>query len=53
LEAISQKITDLTGARFNAILTRLYFDGKDNIAWHTDGRTFLGDEPVIASLSLG
>jgi alkylated DNA repair dioxygenase AlkB len=39
--------------RFNAFLLRLYFDGNDEIAWHTDGRTFLGDEPTIASLSLG
>jgi alkylated DNA repair dioxygenase AlkB len=39
--------------RFNAFLLRLYFDGEDEIAWHTDGRTFLGDEPTIASLSLG
>jgi len=41
------------GVIFNTFLLRLYFDGKDEIAWHTDGRTFLGDEPTIASLSLG
>lgn len=39
--------------QFNAFLLRLYFDGNDEIAWHTDGRTFLGEEPTIASLSLG
>lgn len=39
--------------QFNAFLLRLYFDGNDEIAWHTDGRTFLGDKPAIASLSLG
>ena len=39
--------------QFNAFLMRLYFDGNDEIAWHTDGRTFLGDEPAIASLSFG
>lgn len=42
-----------SGITFNAFLLRLYFDGKDEIAWHTDGRTFLGEEPTIASLSLG
>lgn len=26
---------------FNAMLVRLYFDGVDEIAYHTDGRTFL------------
>ena len=31
----------------------MYFDGNDQITWHTDGRTFLGPEPTIASLSLG
>ncbi|KAL9188809.1 hypothetical protein ACHAXT_007187 [Thalassiosira profunda] len=39
--------------QFNAFLLRLYFDGNDEIAWHTDGRTFLGEEPTIASLSFG
>lgn len=38
---------------FNAMLLRLYFDGNDEIAWHTDGRTFLGATPTIASLSFG
>ena len=28
--------------KFNSLLVRLYFDGDDNIAWHTDGRVFLG-----------
>ena len=38
---------------FIAMLLRLYFDGNDEIAWHTDGRTFLGNAPTIASLSFG
>ena len=42
-----------TGWIYNSILIRLYFDGKDEIAWHTDGRTFLGKTPTIGSLSLG
>ena len=50
IEKVSKACKD---AKFNMILLRLYFDGNDNIAWHTDGRTFLGKEPVIASLSLG
>jgi hypothetical protein len=41
------------GRIYNAILVRLYFDGKDEIAWHTDGRKFLGSRPTIGSLSLG
>ena len=38
---------------FNSMLLRLYFDGNDEIAWHTDGRKFLGATPTIASLSFG
>ena len=38
---------------FNAMLLRLYFDGDDNIEWHTDGRVSLGNAPTIASLSFG
>lgn len=53
-DRIIQKVSAATGnASYNAILLRLYFDGSDNIAWHTDGRTFLGKTPTIASLSLG
>ena len=51
---IIDKVRKATGnVPYNAVLVRLYFDGTDNIAWHTDGRTFLGPEPTIASLSLG
>ena len=51
---IIAKVRKATGnVPYNAVLVRLYFDGQDNIAWHTDGRTFLGPEPTIASLSLG
>lgn len=52
-DEIIRKVSEKTNAKYNAILLRLYFDGNDNIAWHTDGRTFLGPTPVIASLSLG
>ncbi|EOD31528.1 hypothetical protein EMIHUDRAFT_58725, partial [Emiliania huxleyi CCMP1516] len=47
------KEAQASGGPFNAILLRLYMDGADEIAWHTDGRTFLGERPTIGSLSLG
>jgi len=50
---VAQVSTCCGGAPFNAVLMRLYFDGSDEIAWHTDGREFLGLTPTIASLSLG
>ena len=53
LKPLVEKVERACGERFNAMLVRLYFDQGDEIAWHTDGRTFLGPEPTIASLSLG
>ena len=50
---VAQVSQQCGGVPFNAMLVRLYFDGADEIAYHTDGRTFLGDTPTIASLSLG
>lgn len=47
------RVQSYCSSPFNAMLLRLYFDGADEIAWHTDGRTFLDDSPTIASLSLG
>ena len=53
LQPIVDGVSAACATPFNAILVRLYFDGNDEIAYHTDGRTFLGTAPVIASLSLG
>jgi alkylated DNA repair dioxygenase AlkB len=53
LQPLVDKVSADLGVPFNALLLRLYFDGDDEIAWHTDGRTFLGKTPVIASLSFG
>jgi len=53
LKPLCESVSKVLGTSFNAFLVRLYFDGKDNIAWHTDGRKFLGQRPTIASLSLG
>lgn len=50
---VDQVSSDLSHPPFNAMLLRLYFDGSDEISWHTDGRTFLGSQPTIASLSFG
>jgi hypothetical protein len=53
LQPLVRAVERRLGAPFNAVLLRLYFDGDDEIAWHTDGRTFLGAAPTIASLSFG
>jgi alkylated DNA repair dioxygenase AlkB len=41
------------GARFNSVLLNRYRSGADSMGWHADREPELGDEPVIASLSLG
>jgi alkylated DNA repair dioxygenase AlkB len=41
------------GQRFNSVLLNLYRDGRDSVSWHTDNEPGLGQNPVIASISLG
>lgn len=38
---------------FNVILANRYHHGRDFMGWHSDNEKSLGDEPVIASISLG
>ncbi|RUO27059.1 alpha-ketoglutarate-dependent dioxygenase AlkB [Aliidiomarina minuta] len=37
----------------NAVLANLYRDGNDKMGWHSDNEPELGEQPVIASVSLG
>jgi alkylated DNA repair dioxygenase AlkB len=41
------------GVRFNSVLINAYRDGQDAMGWHADDEPELGDEPSIASVSLG
>lgn len=47
------RIEDLSGERFTTCLLNLYRDGKDSNGWHADNEKELGDQPFIASVSLG
>ncbi|MBC7794880.1 MAG: alpha-ketoglutarate-dependent dioxygenase AlkB [Clostridia bacterium] len=47
------KVESVARSRFNSVLLNLYRDGNDSVAWHADNEPELGDEPVIASLSVG
>jgi len=38
---------------FNSVLLNYYRNGRDSNGWHSDDEPELGDNPVIASLSLG
>lgn len=50
---MKQDIEAATGHRFNSVLLNLYRDERDSVGWHSDNERELGDDPVIASLSLG
>ncbi len=42
-----------TGFEFNICLVNLYRSGADSNGWHADDEKELGENPVIASISLG
>ena len=53
LSATRDLLVREVGALFNYMLGNRYRSGADCVGWHSDDETDLGDEPVIASLSLG
>lgn len=50
---LKQRCELLAGQPFNSVLANLYRDGQDSMGWHQDNEPELGQQPVIASLSLG
>ena len=50
---IRQRIEAIADASFNAVLVNLYRNGSDSNGWHADDEAELGQNPVIASVSLG
>ncbi|TRO65383.1 alpha-ketoglutarate-dependent dioxygenase AlkB family protein [Christiangramia sabulilitoris] len=53
LEEIRTNCEKVCNSSFNVCLANLYRDGSDSMGWHSDNEKELGDEPVIASVSLG
>lgn len=53
LLAVKHKIESTGPWSFNSVLANLYRDGKDSMGFHSDNEKELGQNPVIASLSLG
>jgi alkylated DNA repair dioxygenase AlkB len=51
--ALRRRIEADCRASFNSVLANLYRDGRDSMGWHSDDEPELGEQPVIASLSLG
>lgn len=50
LKAVVEALSDTA---FNSVLLNYYRDGNDSMGLHADDEPELGDNPVIASLSLG
>jgi alkylated DNA repair dioxygenase AlkB len=50
---IKQRVEQAAGAAFNSLLLNLYRHGRDSIGMHSDDEPELGQDPVIASVSLG
>jgi alkylated DNA repair dioxygenase AlkB len=53
LDALRARARETAGAPFNSVLLNRYRDGRDSMGWHSDDERELGEDPVIASLSLG
>lgn len=53
LDAIKHRIEDYSDCHFNSLLANLYRDENDSVGWHADNEPELGENPTIASLSLG
>ena len=53
LDELRQRLERGTSAKFNAVLCNRYRDGQDSMGWHSDDEPALGQQPVIASVSLG
>ena len=53
LQKIKARVEALSGSAFNSVLLNYYRDQRDSMGFHADDEPELGQEPVIASLSLG
>ena len=53
LLAIKKQVELASQAHFSTVLLNLYRDGRDSNGWHSDDEKELGEQPLIASVSLG
>ena len=53
LQAVRERIAQRCECAFNSVLANLYRDGQDSMGCHADDEKEMGQNPVIASLSLG
>lgn len=53
LKTIKKQVERKTGHQFNSCLLNYYPSGDDGMGWHADNEQELGQNPIIASVSLG
>ena len=53
LSLVKRWIENKAQHQFNSVLLNQYRNGNDSVAWHSDDEPELGQDPIIASLSLG
>ena len=53
LMEIRRQVEAAAETPFNSVLLNFYRDGQDSMGYHTDAEPELGDNPAIASISLG
>lgn len=53
LEELTARVAAQSGAPYNHVLLNRYRDGQDSMGYHADGEPELGEDPVVATLSLG
>lgn len=50
---VKKRVSKIAEVEFNSLLLNLYRDGNDSIGFHSDAEPELGNNPIIASISLG
>lgn len=53
LAALMRRVEEATAGGFNHVLVNRYRDGQDSMGFHADDEPELGENPLLASLSLG
>lgn len=53
IAGLAAEVGDALAWRFNYALVNRYRSGSDTLGWHADNEADLGEDPVIATVSLG
>jgi alkylated DNA repair dioxygenase AlkB len=53
LGRLLEEVRDRAGVPFNHVLANRYRDGRDSMGLHADDEAELGEDPVVATVSLG